>query len=172
MSSLADRLKKIDVSKLKNKKGKTLAEVLQFQADYLRSLIEKHLQDYLDNNNLPNHYYMGTGKRTGSLAQSVRVEDVAQVRVNGTKMEVYVYFDEKAHHGSGYGAWKKSDGDDVNVAELINYGYEVKEDVWFKNIENFGYREPALFVEDAIDEFNVTNTMGLKINKKTDIILK
>lgn len=172
MNSLADRLKKVDLTKLKNKKGRTLAEELQFQADYLRSLIEKHLHDYLDNNNLPHHYYMGTGKRTGSLAKSVRVEDVAQVNINETKLEVYVYFDENAYHSSGYGMWNPNDGNDVNVAELLNYGYEVKADVWFKDIEDFGYRKAALFVESAIDEFNATNTMKLKINKNKDIILK
>lgn len=172
MSSLADRLKKIDVSKLKNSKGRTLAEELQSCAELLRSLIKKHLNKYLDNNGLPNSYYLGTKQRTGSLAESVRVEDVAQVRVNGARLEVYVYFDENAYHGSGYGMWNKNNNPDVNVAELLNYGYTVEEDVWFKPIPNFGFRKGAFFVEDAIDEFNSTpNSLGLKINKNTDIIL-
>ena len=57
-------------------------------------------------------------------------------------------------------------GEEVNTAYLLNYGYRVKKDVWFKDYENFGYREGANFVEDGIDDFNSTNTLGIKITKK------
>ena len=42
----------------------------------------------------------------------------------------------------------------------------IKEDVWFKNIPYFGFRPAANFVEDGIDDFNSTNTLGIKITKK------
>lgn len=167
--NIKNQLKGMDITKVKMSNGKTLGQNLHQQAEYLRSLIQKHLDNYLDNNS-PEYYYLGDGKRTGSLAKSVKVEDIAQIRLNGNKLEICVYFDENAYHGSGYGAWKENNSPDVNVAELLNYGYAVKKDIWFKDIANFGYREGAYFVEDAIDEFNATNTLGMYIDKDRDII--
>ena len=58
--------------------------------------------------------------------------------------------------------WDGSD-EKVNVAVLLNYGYRVKKDVWFKNIENFGYRTGAYFVEDGVADFNQSNPYGIKV---------
>lgn len=161
MESLEKRLSRLDKKKLKNKDGKTLEVALWEQAIYLRSLIQKHLDIYLAED--PVEYAFHTGSRTGSLQNSISVDDIINIRVNGNRLEIYVYFDEKAYHGSGFGVWKKYDSHDVNTAELLNYGYRVKKDVWFKNIKNFGWREPAGFLEDAIDEFNSTNSLGIRI---------
>ena len=164
MDSLEQRLSKLDKKKLKNKDGKTLETALWEQAIYLRSLIQKYLDDYLAED--PVEYAFHTGSRTGSLQNSIAVDDIASIKVSGNRLEIYVYFDRKAYHGSGFGVWKRNDSHDVNTAELLNYGYTVKKDVWFKDIENFGWREPAGFLEDAIDEFNSTNSLGIKIGTR------
>ena len=96
-----------------------------------------------------------------------------------------VSFDENANHRSGFGVWGVHDGrckyedantsfdngDNVNTALLLNDGYKVKKPVWFKDIENFGYREGAKFIEKAISEFNKVNSMGIFLDTN-DIIVK
>ena len=89
------------------------------------------------------------------------------IRVVGNTLEIDIFFDEGAIHKSGDGikGWS-GNGDEVNVAYLLNYGYRVEKDVWFKNIPYFGFRPAANFVEDGIDDFNATNTLGINITKK------
>lgn len=164
MESLEQRLRKVDKRKLKNKSGKTLEDVMKEQGMYLRNLIQKYLDDYLQFD--PVKYAFGKGRRTGNLEKSLVVDDIVTVKSNGNRLEIYVHFNENSYHSSGFGVWNSIDGQDVNVAELLNYGYRVEKEVWFKNIENFGWRKPAYFLEDAIEEFNATNTLGIKITNK------
>lgn len=164
MESLEQRFRKVDKRKLKNKDGETLEDVMKQQAEYLRSLIQKYLDNYLSY--YPKVYAFGRGRRTGDLEKSLVVDNIVTVKSNGNRLEIYVHFDENSYHSSGFGVWNKSDSRDVNVAELLNYGYRVEKDVWFKNIEDFGWRIPAHFLEDAIEEFNATNTLGIKITNK------
>lgn len=164
MESLEQRLRKVDKRKLKNKSGKTLEDVMKEQGMYLRNLIQKYLDDYLQFD--PVVYAFGRGRRTGDLQTSIVVDDIVTVKSNGNRLEIYVHFNENSYHSSGFGVWSGTDSRNVNVAELLNYGYRVEKNVWFKNIENFGWRIPAHFLEDAIDEFNATNTLGIKITNK------
>ena len=134
------------------------------QGMYLRNLIQKYLDDYLQFD--PVVYAFGRGRRTGDLQKSIVVDDIVTVKSNGNRLEIYVYFNENSDHSSCFGVWNSIDGQDVNVAELLNYGYRVEKEVWFKNIEDFGWRKPAHFLEQAIAEFNATNTLGIKIAEK------
>lgn len=164
MESLEQRLRKVDKRKLKNKEGKTLEDCMKEQGIYLRNLIQKYLDDYLMFD--PVKYAFGKGRRTGDLQKSIVVDDIVTVKSNGNRLEIYVHFNENSYHSSGFGVWNSIDGQDVNVAELLNYGYRVEKEVWFKNIEDFGWRKPAYFLEQAIAEFNATNTLGIKITEK------
>lgn len=164
MESLEQRLRKLDKRKIKNKQGKTLEMVMKEEGLYLRSLIQKYLNDYLATD--PVLYAFRSGKRTGDLQKSIVVEDLVTVKSNGNRLEIYVHFDEKSYHSSGFGIWNNVDRRNVNVAELLNYGYRVEKDVWFKNLENFGWRLPAHFLEQAIAEFNATNSLGITITEK------
>lgn len=164
MESLEQRLRKIDKRKLKNKEGKTLEDCMKEQGTYLRNLIQKYLDDYLIFD--PVKYAFGKGRRTVNLEKSLVVDDIVTVKANGNRLEIYVHFNENSYHSSGFGVWNRIDGQDVNVAELLNYGYRVEKEVWFKNIEDFGWRKPAHFLEQAIAEFNATNTLGIKITEK------
>lgn len=161
MNSLINRLKKVNVPKIRSDRGTTYLQEMYSHAEYLRSLIVKYLDEYLRNN--PPHRY----SRTGELTNALNAEDVVKVKVYKDKIEVYLF--ANAYHSSGYGIWNSSDGDDANVFNLLDQGYEVKKDVWFKDIKNFGYRDAGNFVEQAIDEFNATNALRIIINKETDI---
>lgn len=154
---------------LKNKKGQTLSQLLQQQAKYLQELINYYLREYRKAFR-PKKY-----KRTGDLENSVSVSEVKYV---GGIPTIYVYFNEKAVHRSGFGVWAVSDGrgkyddddhnfesnDTVNTAILINEGYTVKKPVWFAEYENFGWREGNGFIDRAIMEFNRTNTLGIIVD--------
>ena len=147
--------------------GKTLAENLYNEANRLRNCIQNRLNIYLKTHP---YRYGGTSptyERTGGLENSLKVDDILSIRVVDNALEIDIFFDEGAIHKSGDGiqGWG-GNGDEVNVAYLLNYGYRVKKDVWFKNIPYFGFRPAANFVEDGIEDFNSTNTLGIKITKK------
>lgn len=159
--------------KLKNSNGKSIEQMLREQADYLKSLIEKHMREYRANFT-PKRY-----RRSGDLEKSVSVSAVQNK--NGAPT-IYVYFNHNAVHRSGYGAWKtdkyrskfhdnqKFDRDDtVNTAILTNDGYVVTKSVWFAEYENFGWRGGNGFIDKAIMEFNRTNSMGIVITMKNII---
>lgn len=158
--SIKNQLKGIDITKVKMSNGKTLGQNLQSEANRLRNCIQKRLDIYL-NNHKPAMY-----ERSGGLQGSLKVDSFLNVRVVGNGLEIDIFFDDGAIHKSGDGIYGwEGNGEEVNTAFLLNYGYKVKKDVWFKNIENFGYREGAGFVEDGIADFNATNTLGIKITK-------
>lgn len=166
-----------DIRKLKMSNGKTIEQNLLEQANLLRELIRKHLVDYRRS------FSPGEYVRMGNLENSIVVDSTVQIV--GNQLKVLVHFDESANHRSGFGVWSVSDGrgkyddDDtnfesgsnVNTALLLDQGYKVRKPVWFKDIENFGYREGAKFIEKAIDEFNKVNSMGI-ILSNSDIIVK
>ena len=159
--SVANQLKSIDITKLKMSNGKTLAENLYVEANRLRDCIQNRMDMYMA------LYKPKMYKRTGGLEGSLTVDDILSIRVVGNTLELDIFFDEGAIHKSGDGirGWS-GNGDEVNVAYLLNYGYRVEKDVWFKNIPYFGFRPAANFVEDGIDDFNAINTLGIKITKK------
>lgn len=101
--------------------------------------------------------------RTGSLQNSIKV-DLDIINVYDNVFQMAVAFDESGYHESGDGidGWD-GNGQKVNTAYLFNYGYIVKKDVWFKKIKNFGWRSPARFIEDGIEEFNKNNLLGIVI---------
>ena len=164
--SFANQLKSIDITKLKMSNGRTLAENLYSEANRLRDCIQNRLDIYMATHQ-PKMY-----DRTGNLENSLKVDDFLSIKVVGNSLEIDIFFDDGAIHMSGDGVrtptgqmWGGT-GEEVNTAYLLNYGYRVKKDVWFKGYENFGYREGANFVEDGIDDFNATNTLGINITKK------
>ena len=150
--SIQDQLNGADIRKLRTSNGKTLSQCLYSEIIRLRDLIQSYLDKYLMST--PPIVY----KRTGMLLSSLQVDDFLSIKVINNGLEIAVRFNDNAIHmsGDGIAGWDGND-EKVNVAILLNYGYRVKEDVWFKNIENFGYRTGAYFVEDGVAEFNKNN---------------
>ena len=148
----------MDITKVKMSNGKTLGQNLQSEAERLRTCIQTKLEEYLDS------YDPIVYERTGGLKNSLQVDDFLNVRVVGNGLEIDLFFDDGAIHKSGDGirGWG-GNGEEIDTAFLLNYGYEVKKDVWFKNIKNFGYREGGNFIKKGIEDFNKTNTLGIKV---------
>ena len=111
-------------------------------------------------------------KRTGNLKDSLQVDNIASIKVVDNKLQIRLYFNEKAWHKSGnqITGWN-GNGKEINMAYYLNYGYKVTKDVWFKNIKNFGYRKETLYVEKGIDRFNATNKWNMFVDKEKDIVV-
>lgn len=156
--NLKSQLKKIDVTKLKFKNGKTYGQVMVEETNRLRNCIQARLDAYM------NSYQPKIYSRTGALQNSLKVDDILNLKVTGKTMSLDIYFDDSGYHRSGDGiqGWD-GNGETVNTAYLLNYGYEVEKDVWFKDIPNFGYRSAGHFIEDGIADFEASNPYGIKI---------
>lgn len=156
--NLKSQLKNIDVTKLKFKNGKTYGQVMVEETNRLRNCIQARLDAYM------NSYQPKIYSRTGALQNSLKVDDILNLKVTGKTMSLDIYFDDSGYHRSGDGiqGWD-GNGETVNTAYLLNYGYEVKKDVWFKDIPNFGYRSAGHFIEDGIADFEASNPYGIKI---------
>lgn len=156
--NLKDQLKKTDVTMLKFKNGKTYGQVMIEESNRLRDCIQARLDEYL------NSYQPKMYNRTGVLQNSLKVDDILKLKVTGKTMSLDIYFDDSGYHQSGDGiqGWD-GNGETVNTAYLLNYGYEVKEDVWFKDIPYFGYRPAGHFIEDGIADFEASNPYKIKV---------
>lgn len=156
--NLKSQLKNIDVTKLKFKNGKTYGQVMVEETNRLRNCIQARLDAYM------NSYQPKIYSRTGALQNSLKVDDILNLKVTGKTMSLDIYFDDSGYHRSGDGVqgWD-GNGETVNTAYLLNYGYEVEKDVWFKDIPNFGYRSAGHFIEDGIADFEASNPYGIKI---------
>lgn len=156
--NLKSQLKNIDVTKLKFKNGKTYGQVMVEETNRLRDCIQARLDAYM------NSYQPKIYSRTGALQNSLKVDDILNLKVTGKTMSLDIYFDDSGYHRSGDGiqGWD-GNGETVNTAYLLNYGYKVEKDVWFKDIPNFGYRSAGHFIEDGIADFEASNPYGIKI---------
>ena len=83
----------------------------------------------------------------GSLQNSISTADIADIQVSGNSLSVTLKI-QNAIRPSIFQKWNSSS---ANVFWLLNDGYKVKKNVWFKNINNFGYRAAARFVEQGIN---------------------
>lgn len=161
--TFSNRLLKTISKDIKMSNGKTLEENLYIEAERLCNCIQARLDLYLAS------YTPKIYERTGGLISSLKVDDFMSIKVVGNALEISLFFDENAIHQSGDGILEwDGNGEKVNTAFLLNYGYNVKKDVWFKKIENFGWRTGGNFIEDGIADFNNTNPMGIKITIKSN----
>lgn len=167
-------MNKADVRKLKLNNGMTIEQALLYEANRLKSLIEKYLKEYRKVFK-PQKY-----RRTGKLENSVKVN--SEIKTENGKLTVLVYFDENSTRRSGFGVWNNKDGrgkyddlqgdeddDAVDLVPLINEGYVVHKPVWFQDYENFGFRGGSGFLDKAIMEFNATNMLGIVLDWRSVI---
>ena len=137
---------------IKLSNGKTIGQILLNESRRLKGLITKHIGIYYASYR-PVYPYRD---RTFDLINSLRIEDMQK---NGNELTVRVYFDQQtATHPSVV-----KDGEPGFTPILIDQGWEVKKDVWFKDIHMFGHFEGAGFIKAAINEYNAQNPYGFKI---------
>jgi hypothetical protein len=152
--AFTDKLNKMDVMKLKSPTGETYAVELRKAAQYLKDCIQDELDDWYA-------HFLPDGEpkiyeRTYGLKNSMSVDDITEIQIVGNTLSLNINFDGM-YHPSLFG------DEIVNTLWLMNYGYKVDKVVWFKNIENFGYREGGFFIEKGIAKFNATNPLGFKV---------
>ena len=158
-NNLLNQIRKLQAKKIKMSNGKTYEQVLRDEAERLKQYIQEEL------NYARQDYYPISYKRTGMLDDSIRVDDIASLRVVGNMIQLNIRFDDaNVIRESGFGVRDWHGSGVVNVATLYEFGYQVKKDVWFKNIPYFGYRSGTRFIGNAIDRFKAHNPYGLKID--------
>ena len=138
--AINDILKNIDLMKIKAPSGLTYAQELVNAANQLSECIQNRISQ-------------------GSLQNSISTADIADIQVSGNSLSVTL----KIQNAIRPSIFQKWNGSSANVFWLLNDGFKVKKNVWFKNINNFGYRAAARFVEQGIDDFNSQNKLGVKI---------
>lgn len=132
--------------------SKGMQSLLMSEANRLKNCIQKRLDEYY-NSYQPNRY-----ERTDALKKALRVDDNVKVSFNNTMFSVKINFDEASVEADSLFS-----DTTYNKAALINYGWQVKKDVWFKDIEHFGWQRGFHFIEKGIDDFNQTNPYGIKV---------
>lgn len=154
MNDLKKQLRNLDVSKLRMSNGNTVQNELKKHARILANCIMEEL------NKVYSGYSPKVYERTYDLYNSVEIDDALKVEVGtkGTTLSMRVYFDDGAIHSSLY-------GNNVNMAELLNNGWTVKKDVWFKDIYHFGYYEGSHYIEKAIQKYRsrVSNPFEIQV---------
>lgn len=138
--AINDILKNIDLMKIKAPSGLTYAQELVNAANQLSECIQNRISQ-------------------GSLQNSISTADIADIQVSGNSLSVTL----KIQNAIRPSIFQKWNGSSANVFWLLNDGFKVKKNVWFKNINNFGYRAAARFVEQGINDFNSQNKLGVKI---------
>lgn len=164
MRGLAEQLKKLKVQNLKTSSGEAYCELLRREANRLKDCIQNRLDIYMSSYK-PKMYV-----RTNAFQKSLMVDDIMNIYAVGKTLYIDIYFDDSGYHKSGDGIrtpWGKEwqgNGKRVNTAVLLNYGYTVKEAVWFRDYENFGYRKGGKFIENGIADFLSNNPYGIRVN--------
>ena len=138
--SLDKVIKQLDVSKIKTSYGITFGQLLVNEANDLRNCIQSRIN-------------------RGSMMNVLSTADLVDIEVDGMTLKIRLKVQD-ALRPSLYKRWNQSD---ANVFWLLNDGYTVKKNVWFKNIPNFGYRIAERFVEEGIRDFNSRNKLGIQI---------
>lgn len=145
--SLDKILKNLDITKIKAPSGLTYGQELVDAANLLSNCIQSKIHQQ-------------------TMQNSISTVDLADIKVEGNRMSVTLKI-QNSIRPSVFKNWNKSN---ANVFWLLNDGYRVKKNVWFKNIPNFGYREAANWVAEGIKEFNSKNKLGLKLSESNNVI--
>lgn len=145
--SLAKILNNLDITKVKAPSGLTYGQELVGVANLLSNCIQSKIH-----------------QRT--MQHSISIADLADIKVEGNRMSITLKI-ENSIRPSIFKKWNKSD---ANVFWLLNDGYVVKKNVWFKNIPNFGYRQASNWIADGIRDFNSKNKLGLQLSEQKNVI--
>ena len=112
-------------------------------AELLKDCIQYYLDLYYDAEYYPSVYH-----RTNGLRNSLRIDDFVSVTTDAQSLTISLSFDDNLSWGNSL--WNSSDGYKIL---LIDQGWHVQKNVWFKNIEHFGWQNGANFIENGIKEF-------------------
>jgi len=140
----------------KNSSGLTMKEILMSEATRLKNIIQDKIQEYY------NSYSPQVYIRTENLLNSLSVDKFVKVNIGDGRLSINIDFDEYAT--ATHSIFGGDTFSDYNRASLINDGWEVKKDVWFREKEHFGWQDGFDFIGKAIQEFYADNPYNLKIH--------
>jgi hypothetical protein len=146
--SLSDQLSNLNVAQLKIN-GKTYEQVLKDETKRLKDCIQKEIDNYYLSYT-PIQY-----QRSYDFQESLTVDDVITINVDASRMEMIIHFNDLAYHDSYWGDQGK-----VNVALLLDDGWQWKNNPHINHLSEYG---GSHFIENAISEFNVSNSLNIKI---------
>lgn len=153
-----------DVKKIKYPKSNlTYEQVIKNEVHRFKDILQRHIEEYYKSYR-PSVYVRGSAD--GNLLESLTVDDIVQVSANGKRLTCRVLINENAIHKS----IMKQHQHLSNVFYLMNYGWQVNEDVPFSTVYRFGYFEGVHFLENSIKEFNSTNKYGITIESVSPLI--
>lgn len=149
MSNITKQLAKLNVSKLKMKNGRTVADELKYQASVLADCIMEELSDVYDS------YTPKVWQRDYSLYNSLYIDDFVEIKTSarGVEMSISLHFDDGAFHRS-------FNGRSVNTAVLINEGWNWKSDV---DIQYLSHREGEHWIEKGIAKYKAKVSKPFKV---------
>lgn len=156
MANIKNYLKNINPLDIKYKgTNLTYRQILTSETKRLKDILQQKIEDYYDSYS-PTVYKRG--QHGGDLHNALSVDDICTVSANGMRLTMNITVNDNAIHNSII------DGSEANAFWLVNDGWEVKKDVWFKDIYRFGYFEGAHYVEEAVEEFEKTSKYGIKVD--------
>lgn len=156
MTNLEKQLKKINPLNVKYKNTNlTYSQILQQESKRLKDILQKHIEHYY-NSYSPVVYQRGL--HDGNLLDSLSTDDVCTVSSDGIRFTMAININENAIHKS------LIDNSEANAFWLMNDGWQVRKETWFKEVYRFGFYEGAHYVEDAIEEFENTSKYGIKVD--------
>lgn len=154
MKDIKSRLKNLDVSKLKMKNGRTIADEIKRHAVILTDCIQYELDTVYDS------YSPVVYRRTYNLYNSIYIDDKVRIDIssNGSNLSIGIHFDDGAIH-------KGFDGSDADTALLLNDGWQTHGS--FADVPYFGYRDATHFIENGIQAYKrkVNNPFNVKLTK-------
>lgn len=152
MSNLKSQLRNLDVSKLKMKNGSTVEAQLKKHAEILADCIMECLDEVYDS------YTPKAYVRSYGLYHSLYIDNVVRVDVsaNGANLSIGLHFDDEAIH-------KSFDGENMNVAVLINEGWQTHGS--FADVPMLGWRTGEHFIEKGIEKYKrkVSNPFKVRL---------
>lgn len=89
-------------------------------------------------------------KDGGNMVEGVKKSSLRREAAAGAEVAYYIEFDHDLLKSKSLWGDPHYDGNRFN---LIQTGWNVEKDVWFKNIEHFGKQEPFDILGQAIDMF-------------------
>lgn len=155
MTNIKKYLKDINPLDIKYKNTNlTYRQILEKETMRLKNILQDKIENYYN-------FYSPTvyqrGQHGGNLHNALSVDNICNISADGTKLTMNIIINENAIHNSIL------DNSEANSFWLLNDGWNVKKNVWFKDVYRFGYYEGVHFVEDAVEEFEKTSKYGIKV---------
>ena len=133
----------------------TYEQILKQELYRFKDILQKHIDDYYSSYK-PVVY--DRGNHGGNLRHSLTVDNICELSSKNKMITCKILINENAIHNSII------NGSKANAFWLMNDGWKVRKNVWFKDIYRFGHFEGSHFVEKAVKEFEQTSKYGIKID--------